>query len=193
MDLYAPILGPNSSLTSRAGICALKTSPVFKLGRILPRPNVGLGDLFGDRTARLRLRCRLAGEVALWSQCRRSACGLRVLLVVLLTIPSPPFSFSMFNFRPVSTRSMVWRRSCVLPLSCLKCRAARLCTHRREGCPLRHRESSPVLVPLLCMSDTEPGPNDPLISHSGSKPPSRVLLIYRTRSVHHSELYLHDF
>ena len=41
---------------------------------------------------------------------------------------------------------MVWRRSCVLPLSCLKCRAARLCTHRREGCPLRHCEFPPILA-----------------------------------------------
>ncbi|TBU25183.1 hypothetical protein BD311DRAFT_518078 [Dichomitus squalens] len=49
---------------------------------------------------------------------------------------------------------MVWRRSCVLRSKSLvpRIRAARLCTHRREGCPLRHCEFSSSLCRNICRS-----------------------------------------
>ncbi len=119
-DLYAadPGTHPFAHL-SRIGNCALKTSPVFKLGRIMPRPGVGLVT-FSVQDSSVEVAASPYGRrcafVAMPSERLQSPCSL----VVLLTIAcSPPFPSSMFDLRPGSARPMVWRRSCVLTLSYL--------------------------------------------------------------------------
>lgn len=113
----------------------------------------GLGNLFG--TGQL-------GGVALWvglCLCRQAVGALAVSMFVGCIIDHLFLSHPLFYVRssPISTRWLVWRRSCVLTLSCVECRAARLCTHRREGCSLCYREcrSSLALTHTLLTAGIE--------------------------------------
>ena len=115
------------------------------------------GDLSTNRTVRLQWPLLSPGKGSLSSRCRRGACDIRVVACVL-TVPSF-LSLLCSIIDRARLDVMVWRLSCVLPckLSCLQIVAARICTHRREGCSLRHCESSFSLRRnfLLIASHTE--------------------------------------